>query len=162
MSALAARRAAQLAQGVPSSPATSGPSGTRAKARPKAPSISSAESDSADSEDTDEEPEAGPSKPSRNVLKPRYYAAAPSVQTPPGTDPVAPQRKAKRKRAYSPGAPVGSDSDDGSSATDSEEEGLGYIGEDGQGLPAPHANGQSSASRNKRYVSANQWQHIDS
>lgn len=126
MSALAARRAAQIAQGGKLSPIqTTGPS-SRASTRTKAPSVSSGSSESGESDiSSDGEAVAGPSKRARlppSALKPRYYAAPIPDEPLHGASGIAgPSRPVKRKRAYSPGAPMASDED--SSAAEEEDHG---------------------------------------
>jgi hypothetical protein len=125
MSALAARRAAQASQPHKDAPDVNG---RHSASRPRAPSASSASSESASSNLEDiPDVQAGPSKRVRlsvGALKPRYYAAAPlenDVEHPIVSGPV---RTAKRKRAYSPGAPVEEDSEGyGDSSGSGEESG---------------------------------------
>jgi hypothetical protein len=120
MSALAARRAAQLQQETqiptPAKPTTP----FRAVSRSKTPSVSL---EDPDSEASEQEIEAGPSKRVRYTaatVKPRYYAAPTEAGESVAVS-SSPAKSVKRKRAYSPGAPVGSDYGDDSSATEGED-----------------------------------------
>jgi hypothetical protein len=141
MSALAARRAAQIAQGVQSSPIQTPGTSSRASPRTRAPSVSSGSTESVSS---DEEVVAGPSKRVRlsaSALKPRYYAA-PIEDEEEELGRAGPSRPIKRKRAYSPGAPAESDEDSSVAGEDGPGGGIGVglldggFGEDGVAGPS--------------------------